>query len=1144
MYVASAHYRFPLPSKRHYLLACFLVFFSSAWSQLSVTPNPSLTTLINALGGQGLTISNPQLNCPAGAYGTFTTGVSNLGLPNGILLTTGSAMNAVGPNNLPSAGTCNGTISNDPQLNTIEPLADYDLCVLEFDIIPQCSTLTIRFVFGSEEYPEFVNSSFNDAFGFFITGPGPYPNCQNNFYNNTNVATLPNNITPVTIDNVNNIVNSTYYVNNTNGTTVQYDGFTTVLTRTVQLCPCQQYHFKIAIADAGDCIYDSGVFIDFMQCSSVLTATTTSVNAGCNGCVGSATATASGTIGPYTYSWTTTPAQTTATATGLCPGTYTVYVNDALSCTPAITSVVTISGSPPMTTTQSGTNVTCFGGNNGTATVTPSGAQPPYSYSWTTTPVQTTQTATGLTAGTYTVTVTSSNGCTAQQVVTITQPPALSLTSSQVNLLCNAQCNGSATVNVSGGTPGYTYAWSPSGGNGATAGNLCAGNYICTVTDANGCSITQSFTITQPPALSASIIGNINPSCFGGSNGSAAAQATGGTPNYTYSWAPAGGSGATGTGLSAGSYTCYITDANGCTTTTTVTLGQPTALTIQAQGFAETCAGACDGQVVCIPSGGTTPYTYSWNNGCNTPGCMPVCSGTYTIFVTDANGCTIQDTAIVNSPPGITLTTSSVQATCNLPNGSASVTATGGSGNYTYSWTTTPVQNGSTANGIPGGTYTVVVSDGNGCTASATIVVPSAPAVTSSLTSQTNINCFGACNGSATVTAGSGTPPYTYSWTTNPVQNTAAANGLCAGTYTCYVTDANNCVDTTIVTITQPGPLQVNASQNQSICSGSSVTISGLAQGGTPAYTYAWAPTGTGTSFTDSPGATTTYTLTVTDANGCTDTAMTTVTVNAAPVFTIAANDNDGCVTHCVTFSSSLTNGTSYSWDFGDGSNTTGSGPVHCYTVPGTYTVVLTIADANGCSATVTVNNMIIVYAMPVAEFNMSSESASIIEPTIAFTNASAGASLYSWDFGDPASGASNTSTLEHPSHTFSDTGTFCITLWVESPNGCRDSISYCLVIEPDFTFYAPNAITPDGDGINDGFLPKGTGWDPANYTLYVFDRWGNMIFQTDDMNKHWDGRVQGQPDIVQEDTYVWKVVLKDFRGTQHQYVGHVSVIR
>ncbi|MFM7668063.1 MAG: choice-of-anchor L domain-containing protein, partial [Bacteroidota bacterium] len=249
-----------------------VLFFSSRFSAQLVISNQggTATALVTAMVGGGLTVSNATINCPSNAYGTFTNGAStNLGIPSGIVLATGNVNTLNG-----SGGTFwsanNGTTCNDAQLGSLEPLADYDCCILEFDVVPSCTTLRIRFVFGSEEYPEWVSSGYNDAFGFFVTGQNP----SGGSYNNTNVATLPNNTTIVSIDNVNANLNSAYYVNNSTGTSSVLDAFTTVLTRDVAVTPCQTYHFKLAIADAGDPIYDSGVFIDFLDCINSVTSTT------------------------------------------------------------------------------------------------------------------------------------------------------------------------------------------------------------------------------------------------------------------------------------------------------------------------------------------------------------------------------------------------------------------------------------------------------------------------------------------------------------------------------------------------------------------------------------------------------------------------------------------------------------------------------------------------------------------------------------------------------------------------------------------------------------------------------------------------------------------------------------------------------
>ena len=219
------------------------------------------------------------------------------------------------------------------------------------------------------------------------------------------------------------------------------------------------------------------------------------------------------------------------------------------------------------------TNVSCNGGSNGSAAASASGTTAPYSYSWSPSGGNA-ATASGLSAGTYTVTVTDANGCTDTRDFIISQPTAIvAIAASQTNVSCNGGTNGSATVAVTDGTPGYTYSWAPSGGNAATATGLSAGTYTVTVTDANTCSTTQSFTITQPTALVASAASQTNVSCNGGTNGSATVAVTGGTPGYTYSWAPSGGNAATAAGLSAGTYTVTVTDANTCSTTLSFTIG-------------------------------------------------------------------------------------------------------------------------------------------------------------------------------------------------------------------------------------------------------------------------------------------------------------------------------------------------------------------------------------------------------------------------------------------------------------------------------------------------------------------------------------------------------------------------------------------
>lgn len=267
--------------KRFFLLLLSVVAFHWSSAQLVVTnaaPYNSPSYLVDSvLIGQGIQTSNITFVGAPAAIGFFNGVNSNIGLDSGIVITTGDIANAVGPNNIGSAGSSNNA-PGDPQLDLLTTSTTNDASVLQFDFIPESDTASFRFVFGSEEYPEFVNSSFNDVFAFFISGPNP----NGGMYVDENIALIPGTTVPVTIDNVNIGVNSQYYVDNTGGPTVQYDAFTTVLTALAQVICNQNYSIKIAIADAGDFSYDSGVFLEAASFSSngaTLTSVSTSAYA-------------------------------------------------------------------------------------------------------------------------------------------------------------------------------------------------------------------------------------------------------------------------------------------------------------------------------------------------------------------------------------------------------------------------------------------------------------------------------------------------------------------------------------------------------------------------------------------------------------------------------------------------------------------------------------------------------------------------------------------------------------------------------------------------------------------------------------------------------------------------------------------------
>jgi gliding motility-associated-like protein len=659
----------------------------------------------------------------------------------------------------------------------------------------------------------------------------------------------------------------------------------------------------------------------------------TTVNSTCNGQAnGSATATGSGGTAPYTYAWSNGASGTSVN--GLSAGNYTVTITDASSCTASQAFIINQPAALSATATAS--SASCSS-TTGSASVVVSGGTAPYSYIWSN--GSTASSATGLSAGNHTVTISDAGGCTITRTVNVVQPAALAGTITTTPITCNGAANGAATVSVTGGTTPYTYAWS-NGGSTASINNLNAGAITLTVTDANNCSVLLNSTITQPSALVANITVNAA-TCTGA--GSATVSASGGNSPYSYSWSN-GASTSAATGLVGGSYSVTVADASGCSTIQNFTITQPVAISLSLNPTQITCNGASNGSIQSTVTGGTAPISYSWSNGASTAQIQNLNPGSYTLTVTGASGCSASQSVVITQPTGINLNTTTVAATCGGTNGTATVITTGGIAPLTYSWNTVPVQTTASATNLSPGTYAVNVTDAAGCSNSANAIIANTGGLTLALNAASMVSCNGGSDGVAVAVANGGASPYTYLW--NNGITTANMNGLTAGTYSCTVTDANGCTAGQTLLLTQPSLVVPTVNVTQIVCySATNGAASVTATGGLAPYTYSW-NTGALTSSIQNLSAGT-YTVTITDQNNCGVNATANLIAPAQLVVIpnvtalSCANSNDGAITLNVSGGNPP-----YITTWSDG----GTGNARVSLAPGNYSY--TISDASSCQTT------------------------------------------------------------------------------------------------------------------------------------------------------------------------------------------------
>lgn len=562
------------------------------------------------------------------------------------------------------------------------------------------------------------------------------------------------------------------------------------------------------------------------------------------------------------------------------------------------------------------------------------------------------------------------------------------------------------------------------------------------------------------------------------------------------------------------------------------------------------------GTATVTPGQGVAPFTFLWTpSNQTTPTAVNVNAGINIVVITDALGCSA--TVNVNVPnTNAAFTGATTQVTCpGGSDGTATATMTPNLGTVSYNWYDAGSQTTQTATGLQAGTYHCEVSSTTGCLDTVTVTVTEIPGMVATITNQSDVTCNSGNDGVITIDVINGTAPYTYVWD-NSASTSNSATDLFAGTHTVTITDGNSCVISVSGTIGEPNALQItNMTPDQVICPESTTTLTVTGSGGSTPYTFTWKESGnvigTGTSIVVDPANSgTSYCVELTEQCGSpsTDSCMS-ITFPTPIVPDYAADKPYSCLPGEFTFYNNSSNKSEIDHvvvDYGNGYTEQVFGPtdlVYTYTNPGVYTISVVTTSVQGCITTGTFAGIANVIANPVADFNMSSNPTTFFETSIKMQDKSS-PSVVSWYWESPGS-IPNQSSVESPVFKYPEgvVGTYTITLFVETAEGCRDTVSKILTVNSDIIFYAPNTFTPDGDEFNQTWKFYVSGIDEYNFELLIFNRWGETIFETHDPSIGWDGTYNGQ--LVPNGGYTWVARVKDiYNDSKRTFSGAINVMR
>lgn len=893
-------------------------------------------------------------------------------------------------------------------------------------------------------------------------------------------------------------------------------------------------NYDVHVVDSNNCKLDTTVTLPDsvrVHANAVLT------NILCNGdSTGAITLTAFGATPTYKYQLGAGSLSTNNSFNNLPATTHTFHIEDTNQC--YLDTNITLTEPTPVTSPANITNVACNGDTSGAIIVNATGGVSPYTYAIGTGTYGSNNSFSPLASGTYTIHIKDSNNCIKDTVIAITEPAKLEFDSLDItNPLCYNTATGSVEVNGTGGVTPYTYAQGTGGfGSSNTFGSLAQGSFVFRIKDSNNCEIDTLVTLVQPTPIIPTVSIK-NATCNTIYDGEAIITAIGGTPNYKYGIATnTPTSSNVFSGLAAGSHVLRVVDTNGCTKDTSITINDSLDVIANITVNDVNCFDSADGSVVIAPAGGVNPYTYAINTGtfgtANTFSNLNI--GSHSIHIKDDLGCKLDTNINITQPTRLNPVITSVNnISCNgYFDGLVTMSAFGGTNPYSYRIDTGSYSTISLFNNLYADTYTFYVKDDNGCIMDTSITLTE-PAGMNMLLSLTDIACKGDSSGEVVVNASGGVSPYTYKADSNLYTSTPVLSGLNAGSHIIYIKDSNGCVKDSTISLSEPDSLLItNIDKVSATCwylADGALTITGM--GGVLPYQYALNsdPFVSNPNFRDIKAGM--YTLMIKDANGCLNDTI--VDLDGLPPIII-----DSLIVEDISC-----------FGFGDGSiKVYASGGVQPFSyklgngTPGNSNAFYTLnADNHAIS--------VIDDAGCINDTGITIEEPQVIKITATATpndcegyddggrielNVEGGTEpyQYEWQTEPKQYGATATGLTNGPFRAI-----------VRDANDCIDTVDALVEYNNCCKLFIPDAFTPNGDGLNDDIriLLKG---DFQLEVFSIFNRYGERVFTTNNMNEGWDGVWKGRPQDIGTFNYFVKGICGNNGDEEVMYKGTITLIR